>query len=135
MGQGKKKGKKSHKKQFWGLAKEVRLEKGKEWVAHYEGDDIIKGYSKTFGLNLINSMKELKRIGVPISSQDRKRIEDLIEEGKRKKELRREKRRNALGLNEFKDYDETFSFIAGYTPGGAPYGMTHEEMEKRTKEE
>lgn len=25
--------------------------------------------------------------------------------------------------------DETFAFIAGYTSGGAPYGITWEEME------
>jgi len=26
--------------------------------------------------------------------------------------------------------DETFAFIAGYTSGGAPYGITHEEMQE-----
>ena len=26
--------------------------------------------------------------------------------------------------------DETFAFIAGYTSGGAPYGVTWEEMEE-----
>ena len=25
--------------------------------------------------------------------------------------------------------DENFAFIAGYTSGGLPYGITHEEME------
>ena len=26
------------------------------------------------------------------------------------------------------DSDENFAFIVGYTSGGAPYGLTHEEM-------
>ncbi|WP_154670409.1 hypothetical protein [Bacillus timonensis] len=42
MGRKKKKGNKSPKKQFWGLPKDVRIEKGKEWIAQFEGDDIIK---------------------------------------------------------------------------------------------
>ncbi|MFS0821428.1 hypothetical protein [Bacillus sp. 1P02SD] len=130
MGRKKKKGNKSPKKRFWGLPKDVRMEKGKEWVAQFEGDDIIKSYSKTFGLNLINSMKELRRLGVKISGQDRKRIKNLVEERKRKKQLRKEKRRHALGFNEYEDHDETFAFIAGFTSGGAPYGITHEEMEE-----
>lgn len=28
------------------------------------------------------------------------------------------------------EHDETFAFIAGYTAGGAPFGITHEEMKK-----
>lgn len=29
---------------------------------------------------------------------------------------------------EMYDSDETFAYIAGYTSGGAPYGITHEEL-------
>nr|WP_309098370.1 hypothetical protein [Fredinandcohnia onubensis] len=54
---------------------------------------------------------------------------------KEKRNYEEKKEEIAHGLNEFEDYDETFAFIAGYTPGGAPYGMTREEMEERTKEE
>ena len=28
----------------------------------------------------------------------------------------------------YSDMDGTFAFIAGYTPGGAPYGVTWEEV-------
>ena len=28
----------------------------------------------------------------------------------------------------FSDMDDTFAFIAGYTPGGAPYGVTWEQV-------
>ena len=31
--------------------------------------------------------------------------------------------------------DETFAFIAGYTSGGVPYGITWEEMEEIEKKE
>jgi hypothetical protein len=32
------------------------------------------------------------------------------------------------------DNDENFAFIVGYTSGGAPYGLTHEEMNEIKKE-
>jgi len=32
------------------------------------------------------------------------------------------------------DSDENFAFIAGYTSGGAPYGITHDEMTSIEKE-
>jgi hypothetical protein len=32
------------------------------------------------------------------------------------------------------DSDENFAFIAGYTSGGAPYGLTYEEMAEPEKE-
>ena len=31
------------------------------------------------------------------------------------------------GTEQFFESDENFAFIAGYTSGGAPYGLTHEE--------
>lgn len=32
------------------------------------------------------------------------------------------------------DSDENFAFIVGYTSGGAPYGVTHKEMNEIEKE-
>ena len=29
----------------------------------------------------------------------------------------------------YSDMDDTFAFIAGYTPGGVPYGVTWEQVE------
>lgn len=33
------------------------------------------------------------------------------------------------------DSDENFAFILGYTSAGAPYGVTHEEMNENEKYE
>ena len=42
---------------------------------------------------------------------------------------RQRKREREKARFEFKlESDETFAFIAGYTEGGVPYGVTHEEM-------
>jgi hypothetical protein len=45
---------------------------------------------------------------------------------KNQKQLRK-MRREALMEVDY-DSDETFAFIAGYTEGGFPFGITHEEM-------
>ncbi|MEH7245399.1 hypothetical protein V7114_01280 [Neobacillus niacini] len=52
--------KKSKKKQLWGLPKEVRMEQAKSWLETYDGEHIIKAYSKLVGLNLKNAFNELE---------------------------------------------------------------------------
>lgn len=54
----KKKNRRSKKKQFWGLPKVVRMEQAKSWLETYDGEHIIKAYSKLFGLNLKNALKD-----------------------------------------------------------------------------
>lgn len=52
---------------------------------------------------------------------------------KRRIETNREKRRlkkEKEAMDSFMDQDENFFFIAGYSSGGAPYGVTWEEMEQ-----
>ena len=33
----------------------------------------------------------------------------------------------------YSDMDDTFAFIAGYTPGGVPYGVTWEQVEEKVR--
>jgi hypothetical protein len=51
---------------------------------------------------------------------------------KKEQQRRQEKRRQRkckMEEAEFDfEYDETFASIAGYTDGGAPFGITHKEM-------
>ena len=51
-------------------------------------------------------------------------------EGRRKKKEAREK-----CIIDFNDSDADFAFIAGYTDGGAPYGITWEEQAEIDKYE
>ncbi|MDM5329212.1 hypothetical protein [Neobacillus sp. CF12] len=68
-------------------------------------------------------------MGANISSQEREYTKELIKKKKQEKERKREKRRNTKELELYEDYDDTFAFIAGYTEGGVPFGITYEEME------
>ncbi|MGY3717484.1 hypothetical protein ACWE42_18385 [Sutcliffiella cohnii] len=123
-----KKKRKSNKKQYWGLPKEARLEKGKSWLETYEGDTIVKAYSKIFGLNYKNAMKDLKSIGVRISQHERDDIKRILENKEMAKARKKEKRASER-IEEWES-DDTFAFIVGYTEGGVPYGVTHEEWEE-----
>lgn len=54
----------------------------------------------------------------------------MSEKKKRNRKLKKEKIDEHVEL----DSDENFAFIAGHTSGGAPYGLTHEEMAELEKE-
>ena len=53
-----------------------------------------------------------------------------------KNKVRKSKRKKIQEVYEENliESDDTFAFIAGYTSGGVPYGITWEEMERRDKE-
>ena len=77
-------------------------------------------------------MKELCLLGM-LSPEKQKTYEEQI---RRKKERRLEKRFRREGP--VIEQDEVFAFIAGYTPGGIPYGITWEEqaeLDRKKKEQ
>ncbi|WP_114745588.1 hypothetical protein [Falsibacillus pallidus] len=112
------------------------MEIARPWIKELDGENTVIAYSKKFGLNLKNSMKDLRSIGYKISSQEKVEVDKILDDKrqrklskKRKKEEQEERR-----LAELYDFDETFAFIAGYTEGGAPFGVTYEEMDEMDEE-
>lgn len=51
-----------------------------------------------------------------------------------KSKVKNQKKQKVYEENLFES-DDTFAFIAGYTSGGAPYGITWEEMEEIERKE
>jgi len=98
------------------------------WVDQYKGKDIVAGYANWFGVDLPCAVMELRLLGVTIDADRESRIKATIEARaaarKRRQELRAQAEPEQLPL----DADETFAFIAGYTSGGAPYGISFEEL-------
>ena len=72
-------------------------------------------------------MNDLSAIGVlsPEKLEQLKQAEAVRLEQKRRE---REKKAMEQMWDNYPNADDTFFFIAGYTPGGAPYGVTWEEM-------
>lgn len=87
---------------------------------HISLDEIYQEYRK----KRIHIEKRLEENGLP------QHITNKIEKAaKPKLKIKKKKKRKKKNVVEsYVDQDDTFFFIAGYTSGGAPYGVTWEEM-------
>ena len=128
----KKKGKLAKKRMTF-LERKPQAEK---WVANFKDDEsknIIKCYRKKFAVDRLKAVDELQRLGVKLTEEqiakERKAVkahqQSLVNRKRNKKRKKLEVQNQSL-IN--MDQDDTFYYIAGYTSGGAPYGVTGEEM-------
>lgn len=110
------------------MKRESRLcsAKATGWVGKYQGNNIIKGYGNWFGVDFLTAITELRLLGVPIDSAREAEIRASIAARTEARKRQREARKRFDEL--YADADDTFVFIAGYTAGGAPYGVTWEEL-------
>jgi predicted DNA-binding WGR domain protein len=118
---------KQKKKQTKTERREQRLNKARQWALTYQGTHIVRDYRRRFNLDYACGLEDMKSIGAlsPEKFESMKRAEEIRLQ--KKKEQRELKQEQAV-YDRFPDSDDTFFYIAGYTPGGAPYGVTWEEM-------
>ena len=118
-------------------ARQQRLKEAREWFPEQgftEDSHIVKAYRKRFNVDRICAMRELCLLGV-LSQEKQKSYEEQLAARDIKQAQKRETRkaksqRKAEGFDDFLDQDDNFYFIAGYTSGGAPYGITWEQAEE-----
>ena len=110
------------------LHKNKRLKSAVEWVKTYSGQKIVHGYCKRYGVDKLCAVKELRLIGIAISEEYENQLQQSIEALKNQRQLRKDRKEQELNSLEIES-DEYIAFIAGYTSGGFPFGITHEEME------
>ena len=114
-----------------------RKAKAEKWVAEYDGTpyggDIIKAYRKKFAVDRMKAVAELQLLCVSLTQEqiDRekaavKAYQDIQRAKKAKRKKLREQKRMQKDIPLF--HEDIFYYIAGYTSGGAPYGVTWEEM-------
>lgn len=106
--------------------KQARLNAAKGWMEKYDGKSIISGYAKWFGVDKACAIRELKIIGVQIPDELEKQI---FKSEKERIELKNKEKVSNADEMPFGP-DESFAFIAGFTSGGAPYGLTHEDWNR-----
>ncbi|WP_051207583.1 hypothetical protein [Butyrivibrio sp. AE3006] len=105
-------------------ARQQRLKEARKWFPEQgftEDSHIVKAYRKKFNVDRTCAMKELCLLHV-LSPEKQASYEAQL---KAKKE-KRQRRKQQVEFQPF-DQDEYFYFIAGYTSGGAPYGITWEQ--------
>ncbi|MCL2775012.1 MAG: hypothetical protein FWD71_16935 [Oscillospiraceae bacterium] len=120
--------KKSKKKQPHIDKSPVRKKKAKGWVKTYTGTDIIKDYREHFkGVDVACAVRELQEIGYKFDPDYEKNV--MKAEAARINQLHKKKAQKQKAETYENEYqDDNFYFIAGYTSGGAPYGVTWTEM-------
>lgn len=114
--------------------KEERIIKGRRWVSQYAGQHLIKGYRHHFGVDKMTAIRDLYEIG----AIDQNCFEILLkQETERLVVLQRRKEETEVTewKRQHEHQNDQFYFIAGYTPGGAPYGVTWEEIGLKPWEE
>ena len=107
--------------------KAERIKQAKRWLPTYTGDKVIKAYREKFRVDVISAVHELHQLGY----LDMKQMEQALktEEGRiaKKHQLKAEKTASDNFFNH--DQDDVFAFIAGYTSGGAAYGVRWDELD------
>ena len=110
-------------------ARQKRLSEARKWFEAQNFTDeshIVKAYRVRFNVDNNCAMKELCMLNV-LSPEKQKAYEDILKAKAAKK--RKKKQPEPEYDNSFQD--DTFYFIAGYTSGGAPYGITWDEADKK----
>ena len=110
--------------------KEQRLRKAKQWLTTYDGSPkkMVKNYKKRFKVDTTCALNDLREIGVVFTQEYLDAVKQGEEERIRQKHLKAEKKKQRLHEDVYSDCDDSFSFIAGYTSGGAAYGTTWEDV-------
>jgi len=110
--------------------REYRLRLAKAWIKTYSGNNIVKGYSKKFAVDKLCAVMELRMSGVEIPEAYENQLRQSMEARIKHKCSMEKKWQEPLNASCEFESDENFAIIIGYTSGGYPYGVTHEEMEE-----
>jgi len=103
------------------MKRPARLRAARTWLTSYNGKDVVRGYMAWFGVDLRCAVIELRLLSVRIDPK----YAGVIKV-KRRKRRPAQSPRDALPEGYGIEWDENFSFIAGFRSGGAPYGTPWE---------
>jgi hypothetical protein len=110
-----------------------RLKSAKRWLETFEGENVIRAYLKRYGVDWLCAIKELQLLRIALDPACIQKLEQTVRSEiqanrKRKLEKRAAVEKKVHQASKYSDSDENFCFIAGYTAGGTPYGITWEQV-------
>jgi hypothetical protein len=108
------------------LKRGLRLLKAKQWLLTYDGVErgIVRHYRDKFKVDIRAAIRDLMELGHEFPPGYTEAVLHGEEQRLRQKALKKQEESDMGELFQ----DDRFYFIAGYTSGGAPYGVTWEEM-------
>ena len=103
-----------------------RLRKARPWLAAYDGEErrIVRNYRDKFKVDIPTALRDLQEIGYVFKPG----YVDAVLRGEEQRILQKALKKQEQTDQDVDWRDDRFYFIAGYTSGGAPYGLTWEEM-------
>lgn len=108
------------------MSRAARLQAARRWIAGYRGKNLVRGYKKWFGVGDVCAVVELRMLGVDIPDA---RLEQARRDEQARATGRARKKEEYAARTSPREWNDAFAFIAGYTEGGAPYGITWSEWE------
>jgi hypothetical protein len=108
----------------------ARLQSARHWLASQTGraaDRIAKSYRKRYGVDWPCALSELQALGVRLDPRWVEQLERTLAGAIRQRAQRRTEQRFWEQAAPFEESNEQFAYVAGYTAGGAPFGVTWEE--------
>lgn len=104
--------------------------KGKQWLLTYTGSPkkMNKHYRERFHVDAVTAAKDLQELGVNYTQEQLDQIKRAEEQRLRQRRMEREAKESERLAELYEDCDGHFAFIAGYTDGGAPFGVMWEEV-------
>jgi hypothetical protein len=104
------------------MSRDARLRSAKRWLAGYHGKNVVRGYKKWFGVSEVCAIVELRMLGVDIPDA-------RLEQARRDEQARATHRARQTEKYAPSIREGDIAVIAGYTEGGAPFGITWDEWE------
>ncbi|MDR1993176.1 MAG: hypothetical protein LBQ98_06765 [Nitrososphaerota archaeon] len=110
--------------------RQSRLTRAQAWLPTYKGTHVVRAYRKKFNVDTPCAVRELVEVGYEFKLGY---VENLLKAETLHREQLRKKKTEAAETEKLSEKDvdwqnDRFYYIAGYTSGGAPYGITWEEL-------
>jgi hypothetical protein len=114
------------------MKRDARLQSARAWLLTMKAlspRQIAHAYHRWYKVDWESTITELSQMGVALDSVWVAQLRSTLACQIETRAIRR-----AAQISEAEEYsegqDENFAYIAGYTPGGAPFGVTWEEWKK-----
>jgi len=108
------------------MKRSARLQSAPHWLPTYTGKNIVRGYAKWFGVDLLCAVRELQLLGVEVAPAYVQALRACWLDAARCKTA--EPKADTIPEGYGIEWDDNYGFIAGFTSGGAPFGLSWEEL-------
>lgn len=104
------------------MTRRGRLAAARHWLPKYTGKNVVRAYAKWFGVDLGCALKELQMLGIALNPVYVAQLRTTLQNASlRVVASADEEPEFPEGYGE--EWDDDFEYIAGFTSGGAPFGV------------